>query len=549
MPSRKLRDLTPEELAELQEEGLGPRARVPKLPGAQASSERPWRARMPTASDVRFLDAPTSGIRDDLLSIELGDEEDDPGANAWLDQLIGNPPQTPRQPQVSAAGPGGTYSGGDTPEARELIKSRGMQVTSPPSDDELLEALTAERPATMPELDDGATLDDLIRSEGKTMDREQAEAARPPAPPRQSREDALRGTLQAPTRAQGWLSVLADTLYGGNAVDNVNARAQQYQGAMAQARLQDVAAGERSDERAADREMTDARMALTQRGQDMADARAGESRELRWLLEQERDKRVREEGAKGRDAAMERTQVNAASRAAGEAPPVSAEEAQAGTAAFLAAQANVPKAKARAFIAGQTDDLTPEEIERLEVNHDQWKIMSPKKRQDVLAGGMRREGATPDALDAAAQRKQQDPEKRLAARNELLGQHASIKEASEAWRAMSPTAKQVMARVGGGDSTFASATRSAMLSPEDQARAAKIQGLANALIKAQSGASVTANEWRRVAKELGLPEDAFSVFNSPASIDAWLKKSRDGFRMVRDSTLQTYQGLFDEGAP
>lgn len=541
MPPRTYRDLTPEQLAEL-DELITSHAPVPRLPvGATASSEPPWRADI---GDARFTDAPPSQIRDDLLQMEIGGEDPD---EAWLDSLIASPPQTPRQPMLSAGGPGGTFSGADTPEARQLIASRGMQVTQQqaPSDDELLNALTSERQASMPELGADDELDGLIRAEGAAMDREHETAAGargnglPGGYPRQSREDALREMLQPPTRAQGGLAFLFDALLGtqnGSALENVQRRQQSYEGAMAQARMQDIQAGERSDERAADRELTDARLGVTMRGQDLADARAEQARAQQLSLAERTDQRIREENEKNRTAAGERARLIAQARARGEAPALTPQEESAGVAGFLQQQANVSEAEADAFLAGKTEGISPAKLERLRANHSQLKTLSPQQRGDVIKTGLGRTGGTLDREEPA----------RLEARNSLLAQHAAIKEASEAWAAMTPAARQVVARVGGGDSTAASLARSAMLSTEDQARAAKIQALANALIKAQSGASVTANEWRRVATEIGLPQDAVALFNSPASIDAWLKKSRDGFRAVRNSTLQTYKGLFDD---
>jgi len=527
-PRSRYRDLTPEQLEEL-DALITPRAAVPALPAsATASSEPSWAADI---GEARLLDAPGSGVRDDLLQIELGDEQPD---EAWLDSLIANPPQAPRA--LSAAGPGGaSFDGIDTPQARELVKSRGMGVTSAPTDDELLDGLASERPATMPELDTGDGLDELIAQQSAAMDREQQGAPRA-AEPRQSREQALAELIQPPTRAQGGLALLFDALLGTNTLDNVNGRAQQHKNALAQARMQDIQAGERSDERAADREMTDARLGVTLRGQDLADARAAQSRDWERQRAEQVDQRIREEGDKSRTAAGERARMMAQARARGEAPALTPEEESAGVAGFLAQQANASEDEAKAYLAGKTEGIAPGKLERLRVNHAQLKTLSPQKRGDVIATGLGRAGAAQDKEEPA----------RLEARNALLGQHAAIKEASEAWAKMSPKARQVIARVGGGDSWAASTARSAMLSDEDQARAAKIQALADALIKAQSGASVTANEWRRVATEIGLPQDAVSVFNAPSSIDAWLKKSRDGFRMVRDSTLSTYKGLFDD---
>jgi hypothetical protein len=525
MAPRPYLDLTDEEIEELQAD-LVPSASVARLPGAQARGP----------------------------SVEIGDVQmlGQDGDAAWLDELIARPEAAaPARPMLSAAGPGGTFDGEDTPQARELIKQRGMQVTQqpPPSDDDMLNALASERPATMPQLGaDDAWLDELIGQESAAMDSEQAaEAERAAAPKRKSREEIILESLEPPSKLQGIAALIGDAFLGGDRVSQVQQRGRAYEQALAQARMQDTQAGERSDERAADRAMTDERLKLTLRGQDLASERAAENQELRRQLAEQTDRRIREEGEKSRIAAGERADKYAAARAAANDPNLTPEQRQAGVAAFLAQQANVPRAKALAFAAGKPSaDTTPEELERLQVFGDQLGMLSPRKQEEVVVGGMRREGATPDALDAAATRKTQDPEKRLEARNDLLAQHAAIRSATQAWKEMSPQAKQVLARVGGGDGAMASMARSALLSAEDQARAAQVQALANALIKAQSGASVTANEWRRVAKEVGLPEDSFSVFNSPASIEAWLQKSVDGFRRVKASTETTYKGLFDE---
>jgi hypothetical protein len=296
--------------------------------------------------------------------------------------------------------------------------------------------------------------------------------------------------------------------------------------------MQDVAAGEKAQQAAADRGMADERLRLTLRGQNLTDARAEQSRKQQLDLAERSDKRIREESALSRAAAMERARVMAAAR---EGPVLTPQDENAQLSGYLQQQANVSKAEADAFAAGQTAGITPTKLERMEATASQFKTLPPAKRNDVITQGLGR---------AAMQQDKEEP-LRLEARNTLLAQHQAIKEASEAWNALDNKAKQVVARVGGGDSWLGNTARYAMLSDEDQARAAKIQALADSLIKAQSGASVTANEWRRVATEIGLPQDAVSIFNSPASIEAWLQKSRDGFRQVRDSTLQTYKGLFD----
>lgn len=308
---------------------------------------------------------------------------------------------------------------------------------------------------------------------------------------------------------------------------------------MAQARMQDLQAAERADERAADRQMTDARLGVTLRGQDLADARAAEARDASERRFQQTDQRIREEGEKSRIAAGERADKYAQSRARTEAPALTPEDERAGMAGYLSQQANTSVPEAEAYLTGKTEGIAPGKLERLRANHSQIKTLSPQKRGDVMATAL---GRTGGALD------REEPV-RLEARNALLEQHAAIKAATQAWREMSPEAKQVVARVGGGEGALSSLARSAMLSDKDQARAAQVQALANSLIKAQSGASVTAGEWQRVARELGLPENGVAAFNSPASIEAWLQKSVDAFRRVKASTETTYRGLFDEVQP
>ncbi|HYC44479.1 MAG TPA: hypothetical protein VED01_03245 [Burkholderiales bacterium] len=520
MPPRTFRDLTEEELEELERDFV-PRARVPKLPaGALASVDTTPLSRM------------------EIGDIEMGGPGSD---DAWLDELIANPPQTAQRPMFSAAGPGGAFAGEDTPQARALAAQRGMQVTdrSAPSDEELLDPSVFKRPATMPDLEDEGWLDELIAAEGAEMDREQPApfaSGGAGAPQRRSREDELLEVLQPPSKLQGWLAVLGDSLYGGQMVEGVNARQRSFEGARAQARLQDIAAGERADERAADRGMTDARLAVTLRGQDLADARAEQARRQQLELAERTDKRIREESALGRNAAMERARIMAEGRARNEAPVLPPDQERAGLAGYLAGEANTTLAEAEAYLAGKTEGLAPGKAERLRGIDAQLKTLPPALRATTRAQAMGR---------VAADRDRKEPE-RLESRNELLALHRKVNEAEAAWKAMSDKDKRVLAQVGGGDSWLASTARDAMLSAEGQKLAASIQALADMQIKLQSGASVTANEWRRVATEIGLPKDAFSPFNATDSIDSWIKKSKDGFRDTYDSTLSTYPDLFDD---
>ena len=522
MPPRSYRDLTPEELEELDREINAVRS-VPQLPlGAQASAGDAW-------LDELADDPPQS--RMEVGPIQMRGQSED---EAWLDDLMANPPQTQRTPMLSTSGPGGTFEGEDTPQSRALIQQRGLG-QAPVGDADLLDPSASQRKATLPELDQGDELDELITAESAASG---PQGYQQQAAPRRSREDAVSELFTQPSRMQGIAALLGDALYGGNMVDNVQQRGRTVAQARAQARMQDIAAGERAEQQAADREMTDARLGVQLRGQDLADARAEQARKQQLGLAERSDQRIREENALGRDAAMERARVMAEARARGEAPELTPEEETAQLVGFLKLQANVSEDEAKAYVAGNGGG-SPEKLERMRAFHSQFKGLSPSQRGTVIGQGLGRAGA------------QQDKEEplRLQARNELLEQHLAIKEASEAWAKMSDDDKKVMARVGGGDSWMGSTARSAMLSKAGQPLAAKIQALANTLIKAQSGASVTKGEWSRVATELGLPQEALSPFNTPASIESWLQKSVDAFRKVKASTESTYKGLFDEVEP
>lgn len=531
MPPRTFRDLTEEELQELQA-SLTPRAAVPPLPlGGASRGGAPWRVQMGSASILDEID-------DDLLKIEPGGDDSD--TDAWLDDLMAAPPSAPARPMLSAAGPGAKFTGEDTPQARALVQQRGMQITSPPTDDELLDPSAFQRSSTMPELDDGMTIDDLIAAEGQAMDREQQAAAQPGGPGQQaaprSRYDEMLELLQPPTRMQGIAAALGDAFFGGNRSEGLQQRQRAREGALAQARMQDIAAGERADEQAYDRSMADARLGVTMRGQDLADARAAAGLRSAEQRAEQADQRQRELQTQRDAAAMERAQIMAQGRARNEAPELSPEQERAGLANYLAGEANTSLAEAETYLAGKIEGLAPGKAERLRGIDAQLKTLPPAQRATTMAQAMGRTGA----------RRDQDEPKRLEARTDLLSLHRKIKEASDAWRNMSEKDKRVLATVGGGDSWLASTARDAGLSEQGQVQAAAIQALADMQIKLQSGASVTANEWRRVATEIGLPKDAFSPFNSPATLGAWLQKSVDGFRDTQKSVLATYSDLLDD---
>lgn len=556
MPPRTYRDLTPEQLAELQAE-MTPHAAVPRLPAgalastAPAAGPAPWQVSM---GGLRFLDSGDAGDDIERGGLALDDGQGgDPDTNAWLDELIGRPPSTPPQRMVSAAAPNGSkFTGEDTPESRDLIKQRGMQVTeqSPPSDDELLNALTSDRQASMPDLGgDQGWLDDLIAREGAVMDREQRPAAQAPAqPPRRSREDIVSETLQPPTRAQGWLSVLSDALFGGNSVDNVNARARDYQGALGQARMHDVQAAEHADDQAAQREMLGRRLDLTERGQDLAQQRADENQSLRWLLGQQADQRQRELTTQREGGAMNRAELMAHAHADAGAPDVTPEQKTAGLAGFLMQQVNgVPLAKVRGYLEGDREGIAPDKLEQLDATLGQWQIASPKTQQSMLGKGVGREGATPDQTAASIERKQLDPKARLEIRTGIDETGRDIARAASAWSKMSDKAKKAFATfVPEGD--FSAAVRQGLMTPQEQKYASDVQALANGLVKARAGSAVTGSEWKRVASEIGFPMNDWAVFNSPEVIDNWISRAKQGWVARVKNTRSEYGDLWGGNA-
>lgn len=564
MPPRTYRDLTPEQLAELQSE-FTPHAAVPRLPvgalASRADTSVPWQVRMPEAGDLRFLDElaanePASpGGRMMLAPTTIhGQMPGDSDANAWLDELIRNPPSTPKRSMVSAVGPKGeTFSGEDTPESRDLIKQRGMRTTeqSPPSDHDLLNALASQRPASMPDLGGDRSVDDLIGAESAAMDRErqaQQETEAAARAPRRSREAEVLDELHPPTRTQGWLAALGDALYGGHMVDNVNARANDYQQARAQARAQDVQAAERADEKAADREMLDRRLGLTERGQDLANQRGEENQHLRWLLAQQSDQRARELQSQRDTAGEQRARILAHTAPTGpeaQAGDLDAQAAYLADAASRGSSQNVTQEQAKAFLKGELPEgaLPPEAIERM--SRDKALLQrtknDEKKYLGLLAGGAGREAGNIDKPAVANETKRWDPKARTALKNELTRREMSISAAVRAWKQLSPSARAALAKIGpNGDLAEAG------LSGEDQARAARIQALANFDIKQAAGSAVTGSEWKRIAGEIGLP-DGISAFKSPQVIEGWLRQHTQLFKQLQNNALSEYPSLFEEG--
>jgi plasmid stability protein len=352
----------------------------------------------------------------------------------------------------------------------------------------------------------------------------------PARPATRSRVDSLMSTLTRPTQRDLDVAALTDAFLGGSKnTDRVYGRADKFDSAMLGAQEADLASAARGDAAERDAGLERERMALTQRGQNLADKRAEEQRKLTQFL---LDQKI---GAQGnlqtqRDAAaLERAKINARRPLAGGAAPVSPEEQakdDAAFAAWLMQQANVPRAQAEAYVAGNIDTLPKEVQDKLWAASAQFGSLDKAEQQRVIKARLSSEGNTPDSTAAAIEKKKLDPKERLKLKDEVSSVGQDIGLAKQAWAKMSDTAKQVFVKYAGAGGDIAQTIKSAVLSPEDQKYSGQLQSLANALIKARSGSAVTGSEWNRVAQEIGWPTGDFSLFNTTAGVDGWLDKSK-----------------------
>ncbi len=216
------------------------------------------------------------------------------------------------------------------------------------------------------------------------------------------------------------------------------------------------------------------------------------------------------------------------------------EERQSALAGVFAAQTNIPKAQVAAYLAGNRDGLDPTVIERLQNAEGNWKLMDNKHRQTALTAAIGREGAKVDTVGRANEAKQSGPGALLALENEIDEKVGDLKAARAAWANMSPEAKQAMAKYGGSQGTLSKMIKDMSMSEQDRMYASEIQNLANALIKAQSGAAVSEGEWGRLASRMGFAEGQFDVMNSPATIDNWLKRMSEAAVRLKQNAVSVY---------
>lgn len=296
-------------------------------------------------------------------------------------------------------------------------------------------------------------------------------------------------------------------------------------------------------------------LAARYRQQDLTDAQKAADRELKPELEEARQmNRLELEGVKqtGRKElkAMPKPGSGGGGGGGGGMTP---EERQSALAGVFAAQTNIPKAQVAAYLAGNREGMDPAIIERLQNAEGNWKLMDNKHRQTALTAAFGREGSNVDTVWRANESKKSDPKALLALKNEIDDKVSDLKAARAAWAKMSPEARQAMAKYGGAQGTLSKMIKDMSMSEQDRMYASEIQNLANALIKAQSGAAVSEGEWGRLASRMGFAEGQFDVMNSPATIDNWLKRMSDAAVRLKQNAVAVYGdglgSLFAKGAP
>lgn len=295
-------------------------------------------------------------------------------------------------------------------------------------------------------------------------------------------------------------------------------------------------------------------LAARYRQQDLTDAQKAAERELKPELEETRQmNRLELEGVKQTGRKELKSMPKPGGGGGGGGGGMTPEERQSALAGVFAAQTNIPKAQVASYLAGNREGMDPSVIERLQNAEGNWKLMDNKHRQTALTAAFGREGTNVDTVWRANESKKSDPKALLALKNEIDDKVDDLKAARAAWAKMSPEAKQAMAKYGGAQGTLSKMIKDMSMSEQDRMYASEIQNLANALIKAQSGAAVSEGEWGRLASRMGFAEGQFDVMNSPATIDNWLKRMSDAAVRLKQNAVSVYGdglgSLFKKGAP
>jgi hypothetical protein len=281
------------------------------------------------------------------------------------------------------------------------------------------------------------------------------------------------------------------------------------------------------------------------RQQDLTTEQKAAERELKPELEESRQaNRLEMEAAKQANRlALKAAPKPGGAGGGGGGGGMTPEERQSALAGVFAAQTNVPKATVAAYLAGNREGMDPAVIERLQNAEGNWKLMDNKHRQTALTAAFGREGSNVDTVWRANESKKNDPKALLALKNEIDEKASDIRAARNAWAKMSPEAKQAMARYGGAQGSLSKMIKDMSMSEQDRMYASEIQNLANALIKAQSGAAVSEGEWGRLASRMGFAEGQFDVMNSPATIQNWLDRMTEAAIRMKKNAIAVYEPL------
>lgn len=373
-----------------------------------------------------------------------------------------------------------------------------------------------------------------------------------------TREQALLESLVRPTQHEGIKAGLFDGLFGGSKyTDDIRARRNAFDQALVGAQSADVSSRDRAAEAEASAQQFARQDETTRRGQDKSADERTKDRDVRERAIAANNERafklqqMRDAAAKERAEILKHGQGTGGGGAAGQdrAAAISGmEEAHLARAATMFGEKPVTVEQVRTFRANP--DATPEQLgispEQHEALRNENLVIKGMSAYDgdkyaqIIKSGSVREAGTVDQFGKTQELRWGDPKALLNIENELTTRNLVINQASDAWMNLSPPARQKLASLPPGE------WQNAALSGKDQARVAAIQALANFDIKKAAGSAVTENEWRRVAKEIGLP-DGVSIFNTPDSLSAWIGRHRKAYKALEGNALRNYKGLFGGG--
>jgi hypothetical protein len=235
-------------------------------------------------------------------------------------------------------------------------------------------------------------------------------------------------------------------------------------------------------------------------------------------------------------AGVEKARLKAASGGGGP----SAADQKFGMAGVLSQQTGIPRDMTLRYVDGDRSGLTKDQLDNLDNYAGTWRMLGAKKRQDALAANMSREAMNTDTVWRATESKRNDPKALLALKEEIDKKVGDLKAARHAWKNMSEGGKNALAKFGGQGGTIATIMRDLQMSEQDKVYFSEIQELANALIKAQSGAAVSEGEWGRLASRMGFAEKDFNLTKNPEVIGNWLERMSQAAVALKRNAVAVY---------